>query len=196
MSNGCGVVTSGCDRSHNRGSPMPQIDGFRISGNWVIANISGQPVSISGQPVVVDVSGIVVNISGVSVEISGDVVNISGQPVTTIAAKNYVYRYIAPAPDALLLSGDIIVSSSFDTTDYTRVIGSVYADVPGEVHIEQSIDSSSWDGVKMIHATGGAVSGAGRNFVITVTNQFARVKYISEDDQMSAFRLSATLCAP
>jgi hypothetical protein len=50
----------------NTGSPYPQIDGFRISGNWVRAEISGEMVFVtqSGMEIWVDISGDVVRLYG------------------------------------------------------------------------------------------------------------------------------------
>jgi len=69
----------------NTGSPMPQLDGFRISGNWVYAQISGEMVFVSqsGMEIWVDISGDIVQLtSGTgpiqAVTLSGSIADISG----------------------------------------------------------------------------------------------------------------------
>jgi len=89
-----------------------------------------------------------------------------------------------------LASGQIYLSSSRDTSDFIRVVGSVFAEnANGSLHIEQSMDSSNWD----VRYSFDVADGVGRSFNINITNQFLRVKYINKENQQSSFRLSVTL---
>jgi len=79
-------------------------------------------------------------------------------------------------------------SSAVDDSPYTRFIcGSVYADQPGTLYVEQSPDGVNWDVVDSFSVPGGG----GLRFSVEKVVARARVRYVNGPSDQAAFRLYA-----
>jgi hypothetical protein len=77
-------------------------------------------------------------------------------------------------------------TSSTDSSVYTRFIcGSVYADQPGTLYVEQSPDGTNWD----ISTSYSVSAGAGLSFSIEKVLPYARVRYVNGATAQTVFRL-------
>ena len=77
-------------------------------------------------------------------------------------------------------------TSSVDDSPYTRFIcGSVYANQPGTLYVEQSPDGSNWDIVESFSVS----AGAGLKFSVEKVAGYARVRYVNGANSQTVFRL-------
>jgi len=77
-------------------------------------------------------------------------------------------------------------TSSVDDSPYTRFIcGSVYADQPGTLYVEQSPDGSNWDIVDSFSVS----AGTGLKFSVEKVAGYARVRYVNGANSQTVFRL-------
>ena len=77
-------------------------------------------------------------------------------------------------------------TSSTDSSTYTRFIcGSVYADQPGTLYVEQSPDGTNWDIVDSYSVS----AGAGLSFRDEKVLPYARVRYVNGATAQTVFRL-------
>jgi len=84
------------------------------------------------------------------------------------------------------LAADGEWTSSVDNSPYTRFIcGSVYADQPGTLYVEQSPDGSNWDIVDSYSVS----AGTGLKFSVEKVLGYARVRYVNGTADQTVFRL-------
>jgi hypothetical protein len=77
-------------------------------------------------------------------------------------------------------------TSSTDSSPYTRFIcGSVYADQPGTLYVEQSPDGANWDIVDSYSVS----AGTGLKFSVEKVLPYARVRYVNGATAQTVFRL-------
>jgi len=77
-------------------------------------------------------------------------------------------------------------TSSVDDSPYTRFIcGSVYADQPGTLYVEQSPDGSNWDVVDSFSVP----AGTGLKFSVEKVLPYVRVRYVNGANSQEVFRL-------
>jgi hypothetical protein len=77
-------------------------------------------------------------------------------------------------------------TSSTDSSAYTRYIcGSVYADQPGTLYVEQSPDGTNWDLVDSYSVS----AGTGLKFSIEKVLPYARVRFVNGATAQTVFRL-------
>jgi len=77
-------------------------------------------------------------------------------------------------------------TSSTDSSVYTRFIcGSVYADQPGTLYVEQSPDGANWDIVDSYSVS----AGAGLKFNVEKVLPYARVRFVNGATAQTVFRL-------
>jgi hypothetical protein len=76
--------------------------------------------------------------------------------------------------------------STTDSSAYTRFIcGSVYADQPGTLYVEQSPDGTNWDVVDSYSVS----AGVGLKFSVEKVLPYARVRYVNGATAQTVFRL-------
>jgi hypothetical protein len=90
----------------NLGSPKSTKEPARISGNVVIARISGETVLVSGIVIVISSAVIQAEISGDWVNISGAAVNVSGSVITVASGTTYL-----ASGQAMSVSGNWVSTS-------------------------------------------------------------------------------------
>jgi len=86
------------------------------------------------------------------------------------------------------LAAEASWASDVDDSPYTRYLcGSVYADQPGTLYVEQSPDEANWDVVDSFSVPGGG----GLKFSVEKVVAYARVRYVNGPSDQAAFRLYA-----
>ena len=119
----------------NLGSAKPRIDGARISGNYVVAEISGEFVFVitSGLQLWCDVSGDPVTISGNYVTWSSGLpvsTSISGQYVELQSGQNFVVEAWTPHEVHATDSGNIAVYYSGTAPYHLENVTCKFASLP------------------------------------------------------------------
>jgi hypothetical protein len=80
-------------------------------------------------------------------------------------------------------------SSSFETAGYGKIVGSVFADQPGTLHVDQSNDETNWDSRSTFSISANTATG----FVVDVVGNYARIVYENGSTAQTVFRLYVRL---
>jgi len=91
-----------------------------------------------------------------------------------------VFQHTTP-----LLANDSVESDAIPTNGYSRIVGSVFADVDGTLYVEQSPNGTNWDVVDSFPVSGGS----GLGFSVEVVCPYCRVRYVNSASDQSKFRL-------
>jgi len=91
------------------------------------------------------------------------------------------------AANGTFSSGQITASGGYGTADsrFARITGSVYADQPGTLYIQQSFDGTNWD----VQSTFSVSANTGQGFSVEVVAPYVRVYYVNGATAQTVFRL-------
>jgi len=148
----------------------------KLGGGW-LDSIYGGTVEVSNLPSALTSLG--------NLKVSLEEIAIT--PGVDIQAQ---YRKLHCVSTTALATSASYTSTSEDTLDrFSRITGSVFADQPGTLYIEQSPDNSNWDVSESIAVD----AGAGQGFSKELVARYVRVRYVNGATAQSTFRLYAWL---
>jgi hypothetical protein len=104
--------------------------------------------------------------------------------VTDVSVKKTLVELdssLSPLP----ANGTYTTASPFNMSIYDKLVGTVYADQPGTLSIQQSWDGSNWDEQSTISIS----ANSGQGFEIDVIAPFGRVVYTNGSTAQTVFRL-------
>lgn len=96
-------------------------------------------------------------------------------------------RALKASTTTALTANASYTSDAFDITYAAHIVGYVFADVGGDLYIEQSPDGSNWDIVETINV----VPNKGMVFRVECVTTNARVRYVNGNTDQTVFRLYA-----
>ena len=96
-----------------------------------------------------------------------------------------IYKAVFDGSTSPLAAGADYTGSAIDVSNYTKIVGLVFADQDGDFYIDWSIDETNWDYSDHIAVT--ASTGAPVN--IDVKAQYARVRYVNGATNQTVFRM-------
>lgn len=86
-----------------------------------------------------------------------------------------------------LNANQTIVSGAQNISRATEITGTVFADQPGTIYIEQSGDAQNWD----INISANVSANVGEAIEVSVIAQYFRIRYVNGSNSQTIFRLFA-----
>ncbi|MFZ8812162.1 MAG: hypothetical protein ACO2PN_29185 [Pyrobaculum sp.] len=84
-----------------------------------------------------------------------------------------------------LVANSMWVSEVDDDPATGRIVGTVFADQPGTLYVEQGPDRTNWDVVESFSV----LANVGFGFTVEKVAQYVRVRYVNGETDQTVFRL-------
>jgi hypothetical protein len=98
-------------------------------------------------------------------------------------------RTSGPSTTTALGASGTYTSSSVSTQGFSRITGSVFADQPGTLNVQQSPDGTNWDVVSSFSVS----ANAGTGFSVELVCSYVRLNYVNGATAQTVFRLYSFL---
>jgi len=116
-------------------------------------------------------------------------VNVPVYDIARVPVAGYNQQVSGPSTTTPLGASGTYISSSFNTTGFSRITGGVFTDQAGTLQVQQSPDGTNWDVVSSFSVS----ANAGTGFSVELVCPYVRLYYVNGATAQTVFRLYSFL---